>query len=90
MFLRDGPSPNFYPPKFLDRYSHEAVAVGGAYFVSSFARTSDGSVNEHDGQVWHSDPTSTIITGPWTHHLTPQPPARSSLAACSPGVGCRQ
>ena len=29
---------------------------GGAYFVASFARTSDGSVNEHDGQVWFYDP----------------------------------
>lgn len=31
-------------------------ADGGAYFVSSFARLSDGSVAEHDGQVWHYDP----------------------------------
>ena len=29
---------------------------GGAYFVASFARTADGSVNEHDGQVWFYDP----------------------------------
>ena len=29
---------------------------GGAYFVASFARSSDGSVNEHDGQVWFYDP----------------------------------
>ena len=29
---------------------------GGAYFVASFARNSDGSVNEHDGQVWFYDP----------------------------------
>jgi secreted PhoX family phosphatase len=36
-------------------------ADGGAYFVSSFARTSDGSTAEHDGQVWFLDPqTSTI------------------------------
>lgn len=35
---------------------------GGAYFVSSFARTSDGSVNEHDGQVWHYDPAARSIT----------------------------
>ena len=31
---------------------------GGAYFVASFARTSDGSVNEHDGQVWFYDPAT--------------------------------
>jgi len=28
----------------------------GAYFVASFARTSDGSAAEHDGQVWFIDP----------------------------------
>lgn len=31
-------------------------ADGGAYFVSSFARKGDGSVAEHDGQVWFYDP----------------------------------
>lgn len=35
---------------------------GGAYFVSSFARTADGSVNDHDGQVWHYSPASGAIT----------------------------
>jgi secreted PhoX family phosphatase len=29
---------------------------GGAYFVASFARTTDGSVAQHDGQVWLLDP----------------------------------
>lgn len=28
---------------------------GGTYFVASFARTSDGSVAQHDGQVWFHD-----------------------------------
>ena len=28
----------------------------GAYFVASYARTSDGSVGQHDGQVWFLDP----------------------------------
>jgi secreted PhoX family phosphatase len=28
----------------------------GAYFVASFARTSDGSAAQHDGQVWFIDP----------------------------------
>ncbi|MGQ1840184.1 alkaline phosphatase PhoX [Kocuria turfanensis] len=37
-------------------------ADGGAYFVSSFARTSDGSVNAHDGQVWLYDPAAEAIT----------------------------
>ncbi len=29
---------------------------GGAYVVASFARTSDGSASQHDGQVWFVDP----------------------------------
>ena len=37
-------------------------ADGGAFFVSSFARTTDGSANEHDGQVWFYDPASESIT----------------------------
>ena len=35
---------------------------GGAYFVASFARASDGSVNEHDGQVWFYDPATETVT----------------------------
>jgi uncharacterized protein len=35
---------------------------GGAYFVASFARTSDGSKNEHDGQVWFYDPGNQTVT----------------------------
>jgi secreted PhoX family phosphatase len=34
---------------------------GGAYFVASFARTSDGSAVEHDGQVWFLDPLAHTI-----------------------------
>jgi secreted PhoX family phosphatase len=34
---------------------------GGAYFVSSFAREDDGSVNEHDGQVWFYDPRKETV-----------------------------
>jgi secreted PhoX family phosphatase len=37
-------------------------ADGGAYFVASFARNSDGSVNEHDGQVWFYDPATETVT----------------------------
>lgn len=37
-------------------------ADGGAFFVSSYARITDGSVNEHDGQVWFYDPSSRTIT----------------------------
>ena len=37
----------------------------GVYFVASFARSGaggDGSVNSHDGQVWHYDPAAETIT----------------------------
>jgi secreted PhoX family phosphatase len=34
---------------------------GGAYFVCSFARTSDGSAVEHDGQIWFLDPLAQTI-----------------------------
>jgi hypothetical protein len=34
---------------------------GGAYFTASFARTSDGSAKQHDGQVWFIDPDSQTI-----------------------------
>jgi secreted PhoX family phosphatase len=34
---------------------------GGAYFVASFARTSDGSAVPHDGQVWFLDPVADTI-----------------------------
>ena len=33
----------------------------GAYFVASFARTSDGSAAQHDGQVWYLDPEQETI-----------------------------
>ncbi|HEX6389002.1 MAG TPA: alkaline phosphatase PhoX, partial [Solirubrobacteraceae bacterium] len=34
---------------------------GGGYFVASFARFSDGSVGQHDGQVWFIDPHAQTI-----------------------------
>jgi secreted PhoX family phosphatase len=34
---------------------------GGAYFVCSFARFSDGSSAQHDGQVWYLDPLAQTI-----------------------------
>jgi hypothetical protein len=33
----------------------------GAYFVSSFARTADGSAAQHDGQVWFLDPRRNTV-----------------------------
>ena len=35
---------------------------GGVYFVASFAGTTDGSVKEHDGQVWFYDPGQKSVT----------------------------
>ena len=35
---------------------------GGVYFSASFARTSDGSAVQHDGQVWFLDPLTQQIT----------------------------
>lgn len=35
---------------------------GGAYIVASYARLTDGSVAEHDGQVWFYDPARESIT----------------------------
>ena len=37
-------------------------ADGGTYFVASFARTTDGSAAQHDGQVWFLDPLAHTIT----------------------------
>jgi len=34
---------------------------GGAYFVASFARFTDGSAAQHDGQVWFLDPHRNTI-----------------------------
>ena len=34
----------------------------GAYIVASFARNSDGSAAQHDGQVWFFDPVDQTIT----------------------------
>lgn len=46
---------------------------GGAYFVASFARRSDGSANEHDGQVWFYDPRSRSVTLTTIFSVNPDP-----------------
>lgn len=48
-------------------------ADGGAYFVASFARTSDGSAAEHDGQVWFYDPAGQTITLKTLFGVNPDP-----------------
>lgn len=46
---------------------------GGVFFVSSFARTVDGSINEHDGQVWFYDPAKGTITLETIFGVNPNP-----------------
>jgi uncharacterized protein len=48
---------------------------GGAYFVASFARASDGSTNEHDGQVWFYDPGTETVTLRSIFGVNPDPDA---------------
>ncbi|GAA2706484.1 alkaline phosphatase PhoX [Micromonospora olivasterospora] len=48
-------------------------ADGGAYFVASFARHADGSVNEHDGQVWFYDPKTETVTLKTIFGVNPDP-----------------
>ncbi len=48
-------------------------ADGGAYFVASFARNSDGSANEHDGQVWFYDPAEQTVTLKTIFGVNPDP-----------------
>lgn len=48
---------------------------GGAYFVASYARTSDGSVHEHDGQVWFYDPRSETVELKTIFGVNPDPDA---------------
>ena len=44
---------------------------GGAYFVASFARFTDGSEAQHDGQVWFLDPDADTIELKLYFHYTP-------------------
>lgn len=44
-----------------------------AYIVCSFARLSDGSAAEHDGQVWSYDPASSTLTLEAFFPLNPDP-----------------
>ncbi|MET7966235.1 alkaline phosphatase PhoX [Micromonospora sp. NPDC005305] len=46
---------------------------GGAYFIASFARTTDGSVVEHDGQVWFYDPATETVTLRTIFGVNPDP-----------------
>jgi secreted PhoX family phosphatase len=48
-------------------------ADGGAYFVASYARHDDGSVNEHDGQVWFYDPKRETIELTTIFGVNPDP-----------------
>jgi uncharacterized protein len=44
------------------KFEGAAWGPGGAYIVASYARLDDGSVTEHDGQVWLLDPAANRIT----------------------------
>ncbi|WFR72219.1 DUF839 domain-containing protein [Prescottella defluvii] len=46
---------------------------GGVYFVASYARTSDGSVAEHDGQVWFHNPVAQTIELKTLFGVNPDP-----------------
>jgi uncharacterized protein len=46
---------------------------GGAYFVASFARESDGSAVPHDGQVWFYDPRRRTATLKVRFGVNPDP-----------------
>jgi secreted PhoX family phosphatase len=48
---------------------------GGAYFVASYARASDGSRNEHDGQVWFYDPKARTVQLRSIFGVNPDPEA---------------
>jgi uncharacterized protein len=46
---------------------------GGVYFVSSFARRTDGSPQDHDGQVWFYDPWERTVALKTIFGLNPNP-----------------
>ncbi|MFI6430105.1 alkaline phosphatase PhoX [Rhodococcus oryzae] len=46
---------------------------GGVYFVASFARISDGSAVEHDGQVWFYDPATETVELKTLFGVNPDP-----------------
>ncbi|MBG6134870.1 alkaline phosphatase PhoX [Longispora fulva] len=50
-------------------------ADNGVYFVASFARLSDGSTKEHDGQVWYYDPATQTVTLKTIFGVNPDPSA---------------
>ena len=64
---------------------------GGAYFVASFARTSDGSAAQHDGQVWFLDPRDNTIELKLHFAYTPtdqdSTPTGPTTSRCRPTAG---
>jgi uncharacterized protein len=48
-------------------------ADDGAFFVSSYARTDDGSVHPHNGQVWFYDPKRRTVTLKTIFGVNPDP-----------------
>jgi secreted PhoX family phosphatase len=52
---------------------------GGVYVVASFGRVSDGSVNEHDGQIWFYDPKFETLTLKTIFGVNPDPSAEGNF-----------
>jgi secreted PhoX family phosphatase len=52
---------------------------GGIYVVASFARLSDGSAKEHDGQVWFYDPHRGTLTLKTIFGVNPDPGAEGNF-----------
>jgi uncharacterized protein len=54
---------------------------GGIYVVASFARHSDGSANEHDGQIWFYDPKAETLTLTTIFGVNPDPAVEGNFDA---------
>jgi secreted PhoX family phosphatase len=52
---------------------------GGVYFVASFARLANGSVMDHDGQVWFYDPAAETLTLKTVFGRNPNPDAEGGF-----------
>ncbi len=52
---------------------------GGVYFVASYARTTDGSAHDHDGQVWFYDPKESTVTLRTIFGVNPDPGAEGAF-----------
>ena len=67
-------------------------ATDAAYIVVSYARIDDGSVGEHDGQVWRLDPAANTMELSVQFGVNPDPASDTSTgpttSPCRRGAGC--